>query len=569
MLDAVEKGLKVLPPRNKYGPGGLKNRGILMREHLMEQEMKMEQKRDKQLQKISKKWKEELKQKEEEKQKLLESTKTERLAKRQKQRENRKRKYEELVKHNEDRMKEKQQKLEDVAKQLAAKDKEMFEATKEQREKWKEEHEAFLQKQKEKLEKEMEAIVKEREELKRVKTEFENQEKETMEKVKGQVMKYFEKNKDKLFIEKKEKEEVAKFIEKPAVKEIFNKYDVPLRYFFEFYSRSEHHKISFELDKNMETMNYKEFIRFGYQSHIVPALLPVDEMTHTFRLLVRERQDESKDEKMQVLDYKYFIKALVRIAALAQDYLGGQKGQKLEKKMEELTKEKEKTQKLKKSIAKKFEKRYNQTDNESEGSLERDKAGEASGNETGRESQRERGDIHKRGAKKPRKKIIKEGFKDTTLKNATILKNVVSEAELLNRKSKNVNTMIKEGTRAEILEHIKKVKVEDKRVTREVDVDLITAVTIEGLLNYLQIQPEDNKYTLDKKLNKVIRYNAGAKPNRLIKSIKPQKADAVDKASSGDEADGDKSPVTPKTKTEKTEQSGSEDEDDDGKSTQK
>ena len=34
ILDASEKGLKTLPSRNKYGSGGLKNKGILMREQL-------------------------------------------------------------------------------------------------------------------------------------------------------------------------------------------------------------------------------------------------------------------------------------------------------------------------------------------------------------------------------------------------------------------------------------------------------------------------------------------------------------------------------------------------------
>jgi len=38
IIDAVEKGLSALPPRNKYGPGGIKNKGIMMREQMLEQE---------------------------------------------------------------------------------------------------------------------------------------------------------------------------------------------------------------------------------------------------------------------------------------------------------------------------------------------------------------------------------------------------------------------------------------------------------------------------------------------------------------------------------------------------
>jgi len=343
LLDAAEKGLTVLPPRNKYGPGGLKNKGILMREHLMEQEMKHEKAREAKLKKISKKYKEQVVKKEEERKQELEATKDQRKAQRQKEREAKKKKYEQLVQRNEERIKEKQQRLEEIANEMRQKAKEEKEATKEQREKWKEEHNEFLEKQKEKIEKELQIMSKEREELDKMKKEYEQKEKETVEKIKSQVVKYFEENKDKLNADKKEKEAVTKFIEKPAVKAVFDKYDVPLKYFFDFYSRSEHHGIEFDLDKQMETMNYKEFIRFGYQSNIVPTLIPIEEMNRTFKLLVRERQQESNDIKLQVLDYKYFIKSLVRIAAIAQDYLGGQKGTRLEKRMEEINKQKEKT----------------------------------------------------------------------------------------------------------------------------------------------------------------------------------------------------------------------------------
>jgi hypothetical protein len=563
------KGLTTLPPRNKYGPGGIKNKGILMREHLMKQEINQEQKRFKKMQKISKKWKTDLKQKEEERKKHLEETKVERKAQRQKEREARKKKYENLVKRNEERVKEKQAKLQEISEQLKQQSKQEREATKGQREKWKENHQEFLEKQKEMLKKEMESLVKERKELENIEKEAEKREKEVVSNVKKQVIQYFEENKEKLYFDKKEKEEVKNFINKASVKAVFDKYDRPLRYFFDFYSKSEHHDIGFELDSNMETMNYKEFIRFGYQTHIIPTLIPIEEMTHTFRLLVRERQDELDNEKMQVLDYGYFLKALVRISAIAQDYLGGQKGKKLEKRMEELEGEKQKTQKIKTSLAKKYGKVGNQTDRDSENSL--DRGGETSGNETGKETDRSKPEISKRGGKKPRKKVIKAGFKDNTLKNASVLKNVVSEAEILKRKSQNVNKILTQGAKAEIYEHLKKVKVEDKRVTRRVDVDLITSKTIECLLNYFELLPEDDKYSLDKKLNQAIRSNVGVKPNKMIKTIVPEKADVVDKDTS-DEEDGtgrnrSNSPETNKSKTEKTGQSESED--DDGKATQK
>jgi len=38
----------------------------------------------------------------------------------------------------------------------------------------------------------------------------------------------------------------------------------------------------------METMDFREFIRFGYQCNIVPTLMPVEDLNHIFHRLVRE-----------------------------------------------------------------------------------------------------------------------------------------------------------------------------------------------------------------------------------------------------------------------------------------
>jgi hypothetical protein len=565
ILDAAEKGLTVLPPRNKYGPGGLKNKIIMMKEQNAQYYTEAEKKRDMKVQKINKVWKEELKQKGEEKQKILEDSKPDRIAQRKKERESKKKRYESIVRRNEEKIKEREEKLKEISEQMKTKAKEERNATKEQREKWKEEHDAFMAKQKEMLQKEMDALVKERRELENIEVDYYKREKETVNAVTGQVLKYFNDNKDKIGQDKQEKENVTKFINKPSVKAVFDKFDIPLKYFFEFYSRSEHHGISYELEKNMETMNNKEFIRFGYQTHIVPALLPVDEINKMFKLLVRERMTEDPEVKMQVIDYKYFLKSLVRIAALSQEYLGGQKGKKLEKHMEELNKEKQKTLKIKAKVAKKNKLNAK---HDSENSL--DRGGETSGNDTGKETDKSQDQIYKRGAKKPNKKVKNFGFKDQSIKNTTVLQNVLSEADLLKRKTKNVNLMLENGAKTEILEHLKNVKVSDKRVTKSIDVGLITDKTIECLLEYLQLLPEDNKYTLDKKLNQQLRYNTGVKPNKMIKSIVPTKAEVVDKDTSDDEKgyESGGSKVTGKSKTEKTGNSDSDD-NSDGETTKK
>ena len=109
--------------------------------------------------------------------------------------------------------------------------------------------------------------------------------------------------------------------------------------------------------------------------------------------------------------------------------------------------------------------------------------------------------------------------------------------------------MLKEGTRSRILELIKMVKVEDKRVTRSIDVGSITNKTIECLLNYLQLLHEDDKYSLDKKLNNIVKHNTGAKPNGIAKKHRPQKIDVVD---GSNDDDGRSSPgPNDKSRTEK------------------
>lgn len=144
------------------------------------------------------------------------------------------------------------------------------------------------------------------------------------------------------------------------------------------------------------------------------------------------------------------------------------------------------------------------------------------------------------------------------------MKSVLSEAEILKRKSKNVNEIIDRAAQAEALDHLRKVKREDKRVTKQIDVKIITDKTIETLLQYLQLLPEDNKYTLDKKLNEKRRNNAGVKPNKFLKTININKADIVDH-----DSDSDGSPKTNReNKTAKSEKTNQSEEEDDGKSTQ-
>lgn len=134
ILDACEKGLKGLPPRNKYGPGGLKNKVTMMREQLAMHELKIQKKKDKFIKKHNDKWKAELTAREDERKKELEGTKSQRENDRKKRREARKKKYEELVKHNEERIKEKEEMIKQKLNEYKKKEKEEREANRDKTE---------------------------------------------------------------------------------------------------------------------------------------------------------------------------------------------------------------------------------------------------------------------------------------------------------------------------------------------------------------------------------------------------------------------------------------------------
>jgi hypothetical protein len=57
----------------------------------------------------------------------------------------------------------------------------------------------------------------------------------------------------------------------------------------------------------------------------------------------------------------------------------------------------------------------------------------------------------------------------------------------------------------------------EKRDRQDLDVDIISHLTIEALLKYLGIEPEDNQYALDNKLNQHRIEIQGQKPTTIKK----------------------------------------------------
>ena len=124
--------------------------------------------------------------------------------------------------------------------------------------------------------------------------------------------------------------------------------------------------------------------------------------------------------------------------------------------------------------------------------------------------------------------MIKEyGLEDETLKN---------------RKTKQNKELFEFEKKAKVLEHLEKVEVEDKRVTKDCDTKIITATTIETLMKYLDLVPGENRYDMDKKLNKQWIQIQGLKPDRYLKTHKKaEAAGAVDEPASESNDDDDDS----------------------------
>lgn len=69
-------------------------------------------------------------------------------------------------------------------------------------------------------------------------------------------------------------------------------------------------------------------------------------------------------------------------------------------------------------------------------------------------------------------------------------------------------------------ESLKGLKIENRQVRKELNVNIITAKTIEALLLFLGIQSDDSKQGLDNKLNSARIEIQGQKPTKMKKQLK-------------------------------------------------
>ena len=90
---------------------------------------------------------------------------------------------------------------------------------------------------------------------------------------------------------KKEQElanELVNFMAKPEVSELFNDHEKALNKYFKFYCNLGKAEIGQDLQFRLENLHFKEFSKFSYQSKIVPIIMTADDISSTFRNMVRQ-----------------------------------------------------------------------------------------------------------------------------------------------------------------------------------------------------------------------------------------------------------------------------------------
>lgn len=65
--------------------------------------------------------------------------------------------------------------------------------------------------------------------------------------------------------EQEDRKQINEFIKQPDVENVFSLFDKSLKQMYKFYASQDKKDLDFNLERSMNTINFREFIRFGYQ----------------------------------------------------------------------------------------------------------------------------------------------------------------------------------------------------------------------------------------------------------------------------------------------------------------
>jgi hypothetical protein len=73
--------------------------------------------------------------------------------------------------------------------------------------------------------------------------------------------------------EQNERRMINEFLQNDEVQTIFYRFEQSLRHMYKFYASQDKKDLSFNLERSMNTMTMREFVRFCFQQLIIPSLL--------------------------------------------------------------------------------------------------------------------------------------------------------------------------------------------------------------------------------------------------------------------------------------------------------
>lgn len=108
-----------------------------------------------------------------------------------------------------------------------------------------------------------------------------------------------------------------------SIDELYDQYDNGLRKYFRFYALLDAKGIDQELETSSMTINMHEFMKFGYQTDLIPTIIQKENFKHIFRVIARERDEDDDKKTTSAIDFEFFKKALIRISIMGRQTLGG------------------------------------------------------------------------------------------------------------------------------------------------------------------------------------------------------------------------------------------------------
>lgn len=193
----------------------------------------------------------------------------------------------------------------------------------------------FLKKQKQKITEEFQGTYKRRDMILLSHEEANKAAKDNEKLLKDQIEEMMQTTKEDREFERKEREAIEEFMANADVEEVFMVYERQLKFVYKFYASMDLQKENtFDIEYLHSALSLREFVRFGYQTKIVPQFVSPDDMVFIYKCLVHETRDdiaekktltalERQHKKSGQIDYLMFLKGLVRICVNAQEKLAG------------------------------------------------------------------------------------------------------------------------------------------------------------------------------------------------------------------------------------------------------